>query len=142
MGRLPSRPNGAIRAAIRPQPLTSLPTTFDMTDPGTILAILKGVAVATTTVYRAIDDLGREEQQALKALIRVIEGLKSDTAVYETLLKTMVDDTHPDTNPLGPPPTSPTATSASTSAPHAPTGPQNADTHVLPPSWVLKYGHE
>ena len=100
MGRLLSRPNEAIDAAITPQPLPSPPTTSDIANPGTILVILKGVAVATTTIYHAIDralelELEHEGQQVLKNLRRVVEILKSDTAVYETLMKAMDNDTHP-----------------------------------------------
>ena len=101
MGRLPSLPNEAIGAAIKPRPLTSPPATFEAADPGTILMILKGLAISTTTVYHATNralELELEEQQALKDLSRAVEGVKSDTAVYETLMKAMANDTHPDSN--------------------------------------------
>ena len=101
MGRLPSRPNEASGAAIRPQPLTSPPATFAMADPATILMVLKGLDVATTAVYHATNwalELEHEEQQALKDLSRAVEGVKSDTAVYEILLKAMENDTHRDSN--------------------------------------------
>ena len=98
MGRLPYRANETIGATIRLQPLPPPPATFDMADPRTILTILKGLAVVTTTLYHAIDkalELEHEEQQTLKDLSSVVEGLKSDTAVYETLLKAMADDPQP-----------------------------------------------
>lgn len=84
------------------QSITSPPAAFDMADPVTILAILKGIAVATTTVYRAIDKLNHEEQQTLKDLSRAIKSLKSDTAVYETLLNAMENDITSDTNECSP----------------------------------------
>ena len=100
-GQLPSPPKKAIGAAIW-QAISHLSTTaFAMADPGTILMILKGLAIATTTVYHATNralELEHEEQQALKDLSRTVEGVKSDTAVYETLLKAMETDTHPGSN--------------------------------------------
>ena len=103
-GRLPSLPKKAIGAAFW-QSLTSPPAAFAMADPATILMVLKGLAVATTTVYHATTralELEHEEQQALKDLSRAVEGVKSDTAVYETLLKAMENDKHPDSNSSSP----------------------------------------
>ena len=72
-----------------------------MLDPGTMLAILKCVTAATTTVYNAIEKalkLEAKEQQALKDLHKAIESLKSDTVVYDTLLNAMESDLNPDPN--------------------------------------------
>ena len=76
-----------------------------MLDPGTMLAILKSVATATTTVYGAIEralELEREEQQALKDLHKAIKSLKSDTGVYGTLLNAMESDLNSDRNASSP----------------------------------------
>ena len=72
-----------------------------MADPGTILMTLKDLDIATTSVYRAIDkalELEHEGQQALKDLGRAVEGVKSDTVVYRTLMKAMENDIHSDSN--------------------------------------------
>ena len=76
-----------------------------MADLGTILIILKGVTVATTTICRAVDkalELEHGEQWALRDLSRAVESLQSDTAVYETLLNAMENDTNWDTNGVSP----------------------------------------
>ena len=97
-------------------PAPTIFATFDVADPGTILVILKGLTVATTAVYHAIgraleleheeleygelehEELKHEERQALRELSRAVEGVRSDTAVYETLLEAMENDTYPDSN--------------------------------------------
>ena len=76
-----------------------------MLDPGTMIVILKVIAAATTTVYCAIDkalELEHEEQRALKNLRKAVESIKSDIAVYKTLLNAMENDINPDPNRRSP----------------------------------------
>jgi len=76
-----------------------------MLGPEMMLDVLKDVASATTTVYCAIDkalELEQEERRALKDLRKAVESIKSDTAVYKTLLNSMENDTNPDPNGCSP----------------------------------------